>query len=228
MITKSVEKERAIELRKKGLSYREILKEVLVAKSTLSLWLQSVGLSKKQRQRLTEKRLLAARRGAQKRHQTRMENWERIKYEAAKEILQLTKRERWLIGIVLYWGEGSKEKEYGGTTNIKFSNSDPLMILLFCQWLKDFFNISKERVTYELYIHERADWQRAKKYWGDKLSISHENIRIYFKRHNPSPKRKNIGKEYHGLIRIVVPGTSNIVRKISGWVEGIYKHCGVV
>jgi len=46
---------KAIELRKKGLSYSEILKCVPVAKSTLSLWLRSVGLSKKQRQRLTDK-----------------------------------------------------------------------------------------------------------------------------------------------------------------------------
>jgi len=49
MIFKFKEKEKAIKLRKRGFSYSEILREIPVAKSTLSLWLRSVGLAKKQR-----------------------------------------------------------------------------------------------------------------------------------------------------------------------------------
>src|SRR5207249_316451 len=67
-LAKPVERERAIELRRHGLSYREIRAQVPVAKSTLSLWLRQVGLAKAQRQRLTERRLAAAHRGSQKRH----------------------------------------------------------------------------------------------------------------------------------------------------------------
>jgi len=58
------QKELAISLRQGGRSYSEILQKVSVAKSTLSLWLREVGLSKKQHQRLTQKRLKAAQRGA--------------------------------------------------------------------------------------------------------------------------------------------------------------------
>lgn len=50
-------KEKAINLRKRGFSYSEILEQIPVAKSTLSSWLHSIGLSKKQKQRLTEKKL---------------------------------------------------------------------------------------------------------------------------------------------------------------------------
>jgi hypothetical protein len=46
-------KERAIMLRKKGLSYREILVEIPVAKSTLTEWFKTVGLTVAQKQRLT-------------------------------------------------------------------------------------------------------------------------------------------------------------------------------
>ena len=53
----------AIELRKAGLTYSEILSKIPVAKSTLSDWLYSVGLSKKQKQRITEKRLAASLKG---------------------------------------------------------------------------------------------------------------------------------------------------------------------
>jgi orotate phosphoribosyltransferase-like protein len=40
------EKEKAVELRRKGLSYKEILKQVPVAKSSLSLWLKDLPLTK--------------------------------------------------------------------------------------------------------------------------------------------------------------------------------------
>jgi transposase len=63
MAVKVKEKEIAIELRRQGYSYSEILKRVPVAKSTLSLWLRSLGLAKQQKQRLTEKRLAALKRG---------------------------------------------------------------------------------------------------------------------------------------------------------------------
>ena len=63
MIEKTQEKQRAITLRKQGLSYNEILKKVPVSKSSLSLWLRSVGLAKEQKQRLTEKKLTSMKRG---------------------------------------------------------------------------------------------------------------------------------------------------------------------
>lgn len=221
-------KEKAINLRKCGLSYSEILKQVPVAKSTLSLWLRSVGLSKRQKQRLTEKKMAAMRRGWEKVHYLRMKRWQNIRDEAAKEIFKLSRNERWLLGTALYWAEGAKEKEYGRATTIKFSNSDPQMIALFQNWLNEFFKIPKENLRYELYIHEKADWKSARTFWALKINIPWKNIVVYFKRHNPKPRRKNIGKEYHGLIRICAPNSILLTRKIDGWIQGICKNWGVV
>lgn len=225
---KSSFKEKAINLRKQGLSYSEILKQIPVAKSTLSSWLESVNLTKKQKQRLTEKKLASMRRGWKKVHELRMNRWNKLKSEGEKEIKKLTRNEKWLLGIGLYWAEGSKEKENGSATGIKFSNSDPAMILLFRSWLKDFLNISEEKIKYELYIHEKADWKKASQFWSSKLKTPQEDIRVYFKPHNPNPKRKNIDKNYKGLIRINVLGSIPLTRKISGWIEGIIKNWGVV
>lgn len=227
MVSKHIEKEKAIKLRESGFSYSEILKEVPVAKSTLSLWLKEVGLSSVQKQRLTDKKLAAMQRGWKKVHSLRMERWNKIKVQASKEINKLSREERRLLGIALYWAEGAKEKENGYSTPIKFSNSDICMILIFRDWLREFFNVSKESMKYELYIHERADWKVAQKFWAVELEIQPENIRIYFKPHNAKPKRKNIGKEYVGLIRLCVSNSIPLTRKISGWIEGIYKNWGV-
>ena len=143
---KDKEKIIAVELRKQGLSYSEILKEISVAKSTLALWLQSVGLSKKQKQRLTEKKLASAKRGGLKKKENRILRAKLIKEEAQKEIGQLSKREKWLIGVALYWAEGTKEKEWRPGSGIKFSNSDPLMIKLFLGWLTNICKIPKSQV----------------------------------------------------------------------------------
>jgi len=178
---KTILNAKAVKLRKQGLSYSEILKQVPVAKSTLSLWLRAVGLSKQQYQRLTDKKLAAMKRGWERVHEKRMERWKKIRSAAEKEVHTLTKNERWLLGIALYWAEGAKEAEYRSSTPIKFSNSDPAMLLIFKNWLKEFSELPMKNIRYELYIHERADWKSARTFWASKLKIKPDTIRVYFK-----------------------------------------------
>lgn len=125
MIQKIKEKAEAIKLRKQGFSYSEILKEVPVAKSTLSLWLRSVGLAKRQKQRLTEKKLAALRRGWEVCRMKKLAQVKEIKNKAEKEVPHLSKKDFWVAGIILYWAEGAKEKEYRRGEKVSFSNSDP-------------------------------------------------------------------------------------------------------
>lgn len=228
MIVKTKEKEKAIKLRKRGFSYNEILKLVPVAKSTLSLWLKSVGLAKKQRQRLTEKKLAAMKRGWEACHKKRLDITEIIKNKARSDIGKISKRELWLMGTMLYWAEGAKEKKWNSGASLKFSNSDPTMIIFFLKWLKEICLISPQDIIYELYIHETANWKSAVRYWSKIISIPSPKIRVYFKHNKINTKRKNIGKDYHGLIMIRVKRSTNLNRKITGWTEGICQHCRVV
>lgn len=221
MVQKEAEKERAIVLRKQGLSYGEILKEVPVSKASLSLWLQDIELSHGQRERLEKKWEVARVKGGIKRHLMRMEEWRLIREKAASEVEKLSKKQRWISGVMLYWAEGAKEKEHGQSTDIKFSNSDPRMLIIFQSWLNEFFNVSKDKPRYELYIHKRADWENAQLFWIKALAIKPGRVQVYFKPHNPNPKRKNVGLQYHGLIRISVPKSIKFVRRIDGWIAGV-------
>jgi hypothetical protein len=214
-------KEKAITLRKQGHSYSEILKEVPVAKSTLSLWLRSVGLAKQQKQNITAKRIAGALRGAKARRDQRIKITKEIKDKAKKDIKDISKRDLWLIGIALHWAEGAKEKENGTKAVVNFSNTDPKMILLFVKWLKNTFSINDSNLVYELYIHETANIGIAQNYWSQILSISTKNIRTYLKKNKIRTIRKNTGIDYHGLIRVKVNKSTNLNRKISGWIEGI-------
>lgn len=221
---KHEKKLKAIELRMAGLSYSEILKQVNVAKSTLATWLCSVSLSMPQKQRLTDKKLASALRGALIKKERRIKLTEQIKKEAKSEIGSLSERERWLLGVALYWAEGSKEKSTHPGLGIRFSNSDPLMVQFFTNWLIEICKIPKNMIEFELYIHEnhKNRLPEVTKYWLQFIKPPKEHFKhIYFKKNKIKTKRKNVGNSYYGLVRVKVSSSSGLNRKIAGWIEGI-------
>lgn len=230
-MSKNKEKQKAIELRKKGFSYSEILREISIAKSTLSLWLRSVELSKKQKQRLTDKKLAAIERGGLIKKNKRIERVVKIKAKSQEEIKFITKRELWLIGIALYWAEGSKEKEHNIGQGVTFSNSDSFMIKVFLKWLRDILEIKEDEIRFEIYIHENAknNIRRVINYWVEATDSCSDKFKsIYFKKHKVKTERKNINDNYYGLLRVKIKKSSNLNRRITGWIEGVYKNCGIV
>ena len=126
MRSKRLERERAIDLRRRGLSYSEIRKHVPVAKSSLSLWLRSVGLLEWQQERLSKRKLAAARMGGRKVHERRVERTKQTVEQAAGEGQQYlqAKDVHWLTGVVFYWVEGSKPKPWNHAEQFGFTNMD--------------------------------------------------------------------------------------------------------
>ena len=229
MLLKNKDKTKAIELRKLGFSYSEILKEVAVAKSTLSLWLREVGLSKKQKQRLTEKKINSMKRGWEACHQKRIDLTKEIIEKAEKDIIRLTKRELWLIGVALYWGEGHKEKQKSAQAEL--SNSDPLLIKIFLEWLLKVCDIPKENIYFRIFLHEtsKSRLKEVKKYWSSSTGFPIKYFqKISWKKNKINTKRTNVGNNYFGLLRVTVKKSASLNRKIQGWIKGICKHSGVV
>lgn len=224
-------KEEAIALRKEGRTYSEILQRIPVAKSTLSLWLRHVGLSRVQIQRISVKKIAGQRKGAQKRHQDRVDLQKQIYEVASKDVRSISKKELWLIGVALYWAEGSKEKEYQAGSGLLFSNSDSRMIKLYLRWLTESLHVAPTRIVFELYVHDnrKKDLGTIKNFWAHELGFSAESFkRVYFKKSIPKTKRHNIGHLYHGLVRVKVSASSTILRQVEGWIRGIVNHCGIV
>ncbi len=225
---KSKQKEKAIALRKLGRTYSEILSEIPVAKSTLSEWLKSVHLAKPQKQRITQKRIAARLRGAQSRHDARVLETHSFEQVGVVDIGNLSERELWLIGIALYWAEGSKQYEHSPSTGIMFANSDVRMIRVFLRWLEQ-MKVPQSEIYLELYVHEtrKTDAPAFVRWWTRELAIPNGKLeRVYFKKGNPKTNRKNIADLYHGLIRIKVNSSTILNRKINGWVYGIVASLG--
>lgn len=217
-------------MRKQGKTYSEILKEVHVAKSSISLWLHDVGLAKRQRQRITAKRRAAQKLGAETRHRRRVERTMSIYARASSEVGNLTKRELMLIGATLYWAEGSKAKPHDVSRGIDFGNTDPEMIKLFLSWLHQALDISPDEVHLSLYLHinHKHRLPSVVRFW-EQLTMKKIQY-IYFKKHNPKKSyRKNVGDTYFGTLRIRVKKSTDLQRKIQGWIYGITgEPCRVV
>ncbi|MBI4449672.1 hypothetical protein HY634_01310, partial [Candidatus Uhrbacteria bacterium] len=128
---------KAIRLRKKGLSYNEIRKQIMVTKSTLSIWLKGIRLAKNHRLRLYTKQIQFLSLGSQSQKARRAREVERIIETAEKEIVvPLSFETVRLAGAALYWAEGSKGKRF------EITNSDPYFILFIVKWLEMIFKIS--------------------------------------------------------------------------------------
>lgn len=230
MQSKRREREQAIAFRQQGLSYSEIRRRVPVAKSSLSRWLRQVGLPDWQQQRLRERKLAPWRKGPQKRHELRVQRITRVNADAHQEARRLLKKREmgWLIGTSLYWAEGTKIKSWRGSEErVTFVNSDPAMVNIIQDWLRRYCGVEDADFHFHLYIHEKANISAAQDFWVRSLGIDRERLRTYLKRHNPSPKRHNVGASYYGTMRIRIRRSIDLSHRIAGWVHELIDWCGV-
>ena len=217
-------KTQAIKLRREGNSYSEILAKVPVAKSTLSLWLQDVSMSKHQRQLFTEKKRLASFRGGQARRDMNVALTRGIFEKTNKDIKSISKQELFLIGVILYWAEGNKEKDGRYSGGVRFNNSDARMVGVFVRWLREICHVSTDNIYFEIYIHRghKNHLDIVKKHWARATGCPVNVFRkVYYKDHNPKTNRRKVGDLYYGLLRVKVRNSSVLLRQITGWTEAI-------
>ncbi|MET7798933.1 hypothetical protein [Streptomyces decoyicus] len=211
-------RERARALRKEGRTYDEIQLELGCSKSSISLWVRDLP---KPPPRTPQEASAIARRGWEATLKRRDEERRRTKQDATNEIGELTDRELFLIGVGLYWSEGSKSKPYRLSERAIFINSDPDMIRVYLTWLR-LLGVSDERLRFHVHIHESADVAAAEQFWADLTGADRSAFgKTTLKKHNPKTVRKNVGEGYHGCLMIRVSQSAELYRRIEGWWYGI-------
>ncbi|MFE5791019.1 hypothetical protein ACFQ8C_00435 [Streptomyces sp. NPDC056503] len=210
---------RARELRLQGMTYDQIQVELGCSKSSISLWVRD--LPKPERKRTREEASEIARRGWEPTMRRREEHRRETKRAAAEGIGAMSDRELFILGVGLYWAEGTKDKAHARRERVAFVNSDPGMVRVFAAWL-DLLGIPAARRTYSLMIHETADVAGAERYWAELVGVDPTRLgKTTLKRHNPKTIRKNIGAEYRGCLVIRVLGSADLYRRIEGAWYGI-------
>lgn len=210
---------RARELRLQGWTYDQIQVELGCSKSSISLWVRD--LPKPERTRSPEEAAAIARRGWEAKLRVRDEERQQTKEAAKQAIGDLSPRELFLVGVGLYWAEGSKDKPYDRRENVTFVNSDPGMIQVFLAWL-DLLGVDRKRLRFNVMIHESADVGGAEQYWAELVGADRSAFnKTTIKKHNPKTVRKNIGDSYRGCLAIKVLQGADLYRRIEGSWYGI-------
>ncbi|MEU0133492.1 hypothetical protein ABZ172_05560 [Streptomyces sp. NPDC006296] len=210
---------RARELRLQGLTYDRIQLELGCSKGSISRWVRD--LPKPERRRTTEQASALARRGWEATLQRREAERAGTKKAAAAEIGSLSPRELFLVGVGLYWAEGSKSKPHRPQERATFVNSDPDMISVYLAWLR-LLDVPPEHLRFHVLIHETADVAAAEHYWADLTGATPSAFgKTSLKRHSPKTNRKNTGEDYRGCLVVRVLKSADLYRRIEGWWCGI-------
>jgi len=159
--------QQALALRKQGKSYSQIKNILGVSKSTLSGWLRNHPLSKQRIKELrdwNEQRIERFRETMGRKKQKRLNL---ILAEQKKLLLPLKKREIFLIGLGLYWGEGTKcRMDY-----LSVANTNPDVINFYIYWLNKCLDVPKSKMKAYLHLYDDMDVKKEVAYWSTTLDV---------------------------------------------------------
>lgn len=224
-MAKSVLKIKARELRSKGESIKVIAKTLSVSPSTVSYWCKDIKLSDGQIKEL-ERRAHDPRYGRRlenslKQQNIRIEKTKRLIKEGILEVGNLSKRELFLSGIALYWAEGFKKDNMAG-----FCNSDPNMIKFFLVWLKTCFNYKVGDFRLRIGLNESCEdkTKEIEEFWSELTEIPLTQFQKPFYQKVKWQKVYNNTENYHGVLRVRVRKSTDFLRKIHGFIEGLSRQ----
>ena len=177
-MARKLDKQQAVTMRQKGMSYSQIKEKLHVSKSTLSAWLSDMPLSEKRIRELRADNPIRIER-YRNTMRAKREVKNKIAYQKiANKIGDISDREFLIAGLFLYWAEGSKTK----TFSIALTNTNPAMLILFIKWL-EFFNVQKSKLKIHLHLYSDMNIKRQINFWSKKLSVTISQFRKpYIKR----------------------------------------------
>lgn len=218
-------KKQALDLRKRGFSLPDISKKLNISESTASLWCRDIQLTPEQKKNLeerTNKKLQKFFKMVEKQKKNRMKIKNEIQKNAEKEIGKIFKRDIFIAGVALYWAEGFKHKAEG---RVGFCNSDPAMIKFMINFLVFHFKIKIEEISPRLTINESFKDRESEiiKFWADFLKIPMSQFTKSFYQRVKLVKIFENPENYHGVLRIHVRKSSQLLLKMRGYMEALKK-----
>lgn len=172
-------KQKAITLRKKGYSLRDVESVLSIPRSTLSGWFQSVKLTVRQKKNLDKrwrKTLEQARTKAVLWHNSqkaaRLEAAMNSASKTIDELEDLGEAVTELALAMLYLGEGGKTK-----SETRLGNSSPMILKFFIESVMSLYSVPIEDFKCELHLRADQDPKVLKKFWSGQLNVPLKNFK---------------------------------------------------
>ena len=174
--------EKIKKLRSEGWTILELSRELEVGKATVSRYMKDVKILPE-----FEELWKAKRNGSV----IRKQNAEKKAYiKAEKTVAKLSDKERLLVISSLYWAEGAK-------MDSNLTNTDPDLIRIFVDCLRNIMKIPNNRLRLNVRIYEDMDEDKCVNYWLRVTGLSRENLSSV----NVLTGKKN-GKLEYGMCRV--------------------------
>ena len=227
-MSKSKERIEAIKMRRLGKSIIDISKVLSVSKGSVSIWCRDIRLTNAQREALVQNAISAGNvgrmKGAEVNRRKRLENIRTQERIARSMVGKLTKRDIFMLGIALYWGEGSKTT----TSTTSITNSDPETILFARNW---FEAIGVQRKMLRPYIfiseHHKKREEAILCFWSELLEIPRSQFpKTTLLRGRPKKIYEN-HDSYYGVLALRVRKSSSLKYKILGLIKACKEKAGV-
>lgn len=222
-MAKSKQRIRARQLRKLGISVRDIAKKVAVSKSTASLWVRDIILSLEQLERLREQNIRGGEKGrilgALKQKNDRLLRIQKGVELGKIRFPSLTQGELLAAGTALYWAEGTKKQR-----EVTFCNSDPKLVKFMITWLQKCFSVPINRLYCSVGINKihAGREQKVKQYWSKITGMSLDQFRkTSFKKVKNHKVYENFDKHF-GTLTVKVKRPAQFYYNILGLIEGLY------
>lgn len=216
---RKLEKVKARKLRRQGRSIKEIESILGIRRSSISLWVRDIELTTQQKSRLSARGL--AFEVMERRRQTRWANETKIRTtfleQGLNDILKLSDIDIMMLGLGLYWGEGSKTSR----GSIELSNTDPRIIQIHVLFLRKCLGFSVSKIHGHVGLHSHLSIKKAEKYWADISGIPLSQ----FQKTSIQKSRAGNGERDRlpfGTFSVGVYDTAARVR-LEGWIQGVYK-----
>ncbi|MEX2090941.1 MAG: hypothetical protein WD989_02325 [Candidatus Paceibacterota bacterium] len=209
------DKEKAVELRKQGLSYKKIRQELGIPTSTLAEWFKNEPWSQEIKFRLSKEVSLSNEKALKAMIEANRERW-RLKHEeyreaAIREFERYKNDPLFLAGIMLYWGEGEKQQKY---STVRLSNSEPEMIRIFYLFLTKLLKISPDKISGWLLLYPDLVDSVQRNFWSKATGIPINKFTksTYIKGRHPSKRLS------YGVCTVYVSSRA-LKERILKWLE---------
>jgi len=222
-MSKPEQQQRALSLRVNGHSIGSIAETLSVSKSTVSHWCRNIALTEKQIRVIAERSHHQATesllRVSERQRLERQRNIVKTTQEGIHDVGKITKRDLHMVGLGLYWGEGYKK----GSQELGFTNSDPVMIVFYIEWLQKVYLIKKSDLILRVSINDQHTHrvEKVMKYWSTITKIPLTQFTKVSLIKNTSKKLYQNLDTHFGTLRVKVRRGTALRRRILGSISAL-------
>lgn len=191
-------------LRSQGSSLPEISEQLNIPKTTVFRYVQGVEILP---EFLTE---WSIKRGGSRKRKLLKET--RAFEEGKRLVKKLSNKEKILFLCALYWAEGNKK-------GFDLSNTDPALIKVYVNGLREVFGISNDRIRVSLRLYEDLDKEKCLSFWSQIVNIPKEK---FIGVNTLLGKKK--GKLEYGMCRIRILKGGDLLKKVNGINKAVIEN----